>query len=92
MLPDTELFLNQMFTDGRRKTVLFGMKGVIAGKTYMQDRAAWTMPTGTGLVFYFQPGHFARDFQNRTYAQILLNAVEWQPKPENAGAAARRNP
>ncbi len=34
-LPDTELFLNQTFTDGRRKTVLFGMKRIIAGKTYM---------------------------------------------------------
>ncbi|MEN6535266.1 MAG: ThuA domain-containing protein [Bryobacteraceae bacterium] len=75
-LPQTELFWNQVFTDGRRKTVLFGMKGVTGGKTYMQDRAGWMMPVGKGHVLYFMPGHSPRDFENPGYAQILLNAVE----------------
>jgi len=75
-LPQTELFWNQLFTDGRRKTVLFGMKGSVGGKTYMQDRAGWMMPVGRGHVLYFMPGHWPRDFENQGYAQILLNAVE----------------
>ncbi|HUG80071.1 MAG TPA: hypothetical protein VML01_00295, partial [Bryobacterales bacterium] len=43
-LPDTEMFLNQHFTDGRRKTVLLGARVVVDGKTYAQDRAGWMMP------------------------------------------------
>jgi len=78
-IPDTEIFLNQVFTDGRRKTVLFGFKTTIDGKTYMQDRAGWTVETGKGHVFYFQPGHFGRDFDNPGYAQVLVNAIEWKP-------------
>ncbi len=79
VFPATEIFLNQVFTDGRGKTVLFGLKTTIDGKTFLQDRAGWMMPAGKGYVFYFQPGHRAEDFANRNYAQILLNAVEWQP-------------
>jgi hypothetical protein len=78
-LPDTEMFLNQHFTDGRRKTVLLGAQVVVDGKTYAQDRAGWMMPAGSGHVFYFQQGHRAEDFQNPTFLQILLNAVSWKP-------------
>ncbi len=78
-LPDTEMFLNQRFTDGRRKTVLLGSQVVVEGKTYAQDRAGWMMPRGSGHVFYFQQGHRAEDFQNPTFVQILLNAVSWKP-------------
>jgi len=81
-LPKTELFWNHVFTDGRRKTVLFGMKGTVNGKLYMQDRAGWIMPVKKGHVLYFMPGHWPRDFENPQYAQILLNAVEC-PLPEN---------
>ena len=38
-LADTEMFLNQHFTDGRRKTVLLGARVAVEGKTYAQDRA-----------------------------------------------------
>jgi hypothetical protein len=78
-LRETEAFLNQGFTDGDRKTVLFGFRMEADGKVYAQDRAGWLMPAGKGQVFYFQPGHSALDFENRDYAQIVLNALEWRP-------------
>ena len=77
-LPDTELFHNQLFTDGRRKTVLLGMKGEVEGRTIMQDRAGWLMPAGKGWIVYFQMGHEARDFENPAYLQLIVNAVEWR--------------
>ena len=80
-LPDTELFHNQLFTDGRRKTVLLGMKGEVEGRTLMQDRAGWLMPAGKGWVVYFQMGHEARDFQNSSYMQMIDNALRWKPSP-----------
>jgi hypothetical protein len=76
--PDTEAFLNMMFTDGRRKTVLFGVRVTTADGVQMQDRGGWMMPVGNGYVFYFQTGHFAKDFENPSYLQILMNAIEWK--------------
>ena len=78
-LADTEMFLNQHFTDGRRKTVLLGAQVEVDGETYAQDRAGWLMPAGQGHVFYFQQGHRAEDYKNPTFLQILLNAVSWKP-------------
>ena len=78
-LADTEMFLNQHFTDGRRKTVLLGAQVEVDGETYAQDRAGWMMPTGQGHVFYFQQGHHGVDYKNPTFVQILLNAVSWNP-------------
>lgn len=74
-----------MFTDGRKKTVLFGLKATADGRTYRQDRGGWMLPAGKGHVFYFQPGHHARDFEHPGYIQILVNAIRWQP-----GASVRR--
>ncbi|MBI1896413.1 MAG: ThuA domain-containing protein [Acidobacteria bacterium] len=92
-LPDTELFHNQLFSDARRKTVLLGMKGEIDGRVIMQDRGGWMMPAGKGWVFYFQPGHFARDLQNESYSRIIMNAIEWQPPAErNPGHSEPRAP
>ena len=76
---DTEAFLNMMFTDAHRKTVLFGVRVQTSDGIQMQDRGGWMMRTGKGCVFYFQPGHFAKDFENPQYLQILLNAIEWTP-------------
>jgi hypothetical protein len=78
-LPNTELFHNQLFTDGRRKTVLLGMKGEVEGRTLMQDRAGWVKPAGRGWVVYFQPGHEARDYEHPSFFQMIVNAVEWKP-------------
>ncbi|MCC7342121.1 MAG: ThuA domain-containing protein [Bryobacterales bacterium] len=76
--PQTEIFLNQVFADAREKTVLFGFRTEIAGTIYMQDRGGWMMKAGKGWVFYFQPGHWPRDFENQAYIQILANAIQWQ--------------
>jgi trehalose utilization protein len=78
-LAATEYFLNQHFTDGREKTVLFGMKIESGGKAVMQDRGGWLKPAGKGHVFYFQPGHQAADFEHPGFARILVNAARWRP-------------
>lgn len=76
-LPDTEIFLNQISTDNK-KTVLFGFRTEVDSEVFQQDRAGWLKPTGKGVTFYFQPGHFAKDYTPE-YVQILANAVAWQP-------------
>jgi hypothetical protein len=81
-LAATEAFVNQQFTDGREKTVLFGFRVTDpkTGETVMQDRAGWLKPAGKGWVFYFQPGHAESDFRNRNYCQIILNSLVWKPE------------
>ncbi|MCX7044168.1 MAG: ThuA domain-containing protein [Candidatus Sumerlaeota bacterium] len=80
-LPKTEIFLNQQFTDGREKTVLFGFRGVDpkTGELFMQDRGGWLKPTDRGWVFYLQAGHAESDFRNRNYCQIIWNCLTWKP-------------
>lgn len=79
--PRSEVFLNQHFTDGRQKRVLFGVKCVDprSGRTYMQDRGGWYQPVGRGWHFYFQIGHATSDFMNRSYCRVLYNSVTWRP-------------
>lgn len=86
-LADTEVFLNQLFTDGRAKTVLLGFRVTDpkTGEVLMQDRAGWYKPAGKGWVFYFQPGHMASDFKNRNFAQMILNCLTWQPAMQAQG-------
>ncbi len=80
--PRSEVFLNEHFTDGREKEVLFGVKGADpnTGKVYMQDRGGWFQREGKGWHFYFQIGHSTSDFQNPAYCQILLNCLTWDGK------------
>lgn len=80
-LHDTEVFLNQQFTDGREKTILLGFHCTDpkTNKTYMQDRAGWYKKTKKGWLFYLQPGHKKQDFQNKSYLQIILNTLSWKP-------------
>ena len=47
----------------------------------MQDRAAWYKKAGKGIIFYFMPGHSAKEFENPAYAQILVNAVTFKARP-----------
>lgn len=79
-LPETEVFLNQHFTDGREKTVLFGFQiaDPDTGHVYMQDRSGWYKRAGQGWIFYLQPGHADSDFQNANFAQIVLNCLRWE--------------
>ena len=80
-IAETEFYLNHKFTDGREKTVLMGFKCVDDrnGIVFMQDRAAWIKKQGKGHIFYFKAGHSTQEFRNENLAQILLNAVLWQP-------------
>ena len=80
-LLDTEIFLNQHFTDGREKNVLFGSHCVHpdTNEVIMQDRGGWYKPTGDGWLFYIQPGHSEADFQNMALCRIVLNCMTWQP-------------
>jgi len=77
---DTELLMNQMFIDGREKTVLFGYKFTDSanGKVYMADRAGWLLKKGRGYLFYFLPGHNVSDFENEIFCQIILNCLVWE--------------
>ncbi len=80
-LHDTEVYLNHKFTDGRQKIVLAGIRFLDDrnGQMFMQDRGAWLKKHGKGEVVYFMPGHAASDFDNDNYAQMILNAITWEP-------------
>ena len=81
---DSEVFINHRFTDGREKTVLCGLiyTDKATGKTYMQDRGAWLKSQGKGTIVYLMPGHCESDYQNENIARMVLNAVNWQKKPQ----------
>ncbi len=78
-LEHSEAYLNHKFTDGRTKTVLCGIKFFDErnGELFMQDRGAWYKDHGDGRVFYFMAGHAENDFENKNYAQMILNALLW---------------
>lgn len=80
-LSDTELFLNQQFTDGRQKTILFGAHCLHpeTGAAVMQDRGGWVKPVGNGWICYLQPGHSEQDFMVPDFHQIILNCITWTP-------------
>ena len=81
---DSEVFINHRFTDGRQKTVLCGLiyTDKASDKTYMQDRGAWIKRQGKGTIVYLMPGHCVSDYQNENIAQMVLNAINWQNKPQ----------
>lgn len=76
----SEVYMNHKFTDGREKTVLCGFKFFDRrnGKMFMQDRAVWLKDYGKGAIVYFKMGHSTREFQNRNYSQMILNAINWR--------------
>ena len=78
-LEHSEVYLNHVHTAPR--TLLLGLKYVDekTGKTYMQDTAGWVKRAGKGWLVYLMPGHTANDFENPTYARIVVNAVIWRP-------------
>lgn len=73
-ISNTEIFLNHVLVGPR--TILLGFKYKDAdGKVWMQDRATWYKPVGKGWLFYSMPGHSVHDFENPTYARIIINAI-----------------
>ena len=71
--------MNHKFTDGREKTVLCGLKYRDArnGQIFMQDRAVWLKDYGKGQIVYFMPGDRASDYANKSIAQMILNAINF---------------
>ncbi|MEM8969244.1 MAG: ThuA domain-containing protein [Bacteroidota bacterium] len=80
-LPKTEVYMNHKFTDGREKTVLCGLKYFDPrnGELFMQDRAVWLKPYGDGHIIYILPGETPADYENPKIAQMILNAIVWEP-------------
>lgn len=74
-LHETEVYLNHTITRPREILLGFSYKDAKTGKAWVQDRAGWTMPAGKGRIYYFMPGHSARDFEDPAYARILANAL-----------------
>jgi hypothetical protein len=77
--PESEVYLNHKFTDGREKTILMGVKYLDTriNELFMQDRAGWYKKAGKGEIFYFMPGHSSLDFQQSNYSQMILNAIQF---------------
>ncbi|MBR9775332.1 MAG: ThuA domain-containing protein [Cytophagales bacterium] len=75
-LVNTELFLNQRFTDDQR-TILFGFRTEDGSR--VQPTSGWYRPKGKGMVFYYQAGHEESDYQNPNFLQVILNTLEWDP-------------
>lgn len=80
-LSETEVYMNHKFTDGREKTVLCGFKYYDPrnGELFMQDRAVWLKPYGEGTIVFIMPGHTPADYENPNIAQMILNAIVWEP-------------
>jgi hypothetical protein len=80
-LPDSEVYMNHKFTDGREKVVLCGFKFLDKrnGKLFMQDRAVWLKKYGEGEIVYLMPGHKPSDYEHRSVSQMILNATQWAP-------------
>lgn len=78
-LDDSEVYLNHVHEDARILPMGLRYVDAKAAKTYMQDRAGWIKSAGRGQIIYLMPGHRKEDFQNPTYARIVLNAVIYKP-------------
>lgn len=74
-LTDSEVYINHVLKSDQKKILGYKYTDKTTGKTYMQQHAGWIKKAGKGLIIYLMPGHSVRDFQNKTYAQIVLNAV-----------------
>ncbi len=77
--PESEVYLNHKFTDGKEKTILLGIKfyDYRNDQLFMQDRAGWYKKSGRGDIFYFMPGHSSRDFENPVLSQMIGNAINY---------------
>jgi hypothetical protein len=81
-LPDTEVYLNHVITAPAKSLLGFKYLDAKTGKTYMESTAGWYRQSGKGWIFYFMPGHTAEEFREPMYAQMILNAVVWEPSDE----------
>jgi len=80
--PDSEVYINHRFIDGKEKTILCGFicrAPKLGDKTWMQDRGGWLKKSGKGWIFYFMPGHSNRDMENPVLQQVIVNCLTWKP-------------
>ncbi len=83
---DTEVYLNQ--NPDANRTVLLSLRyrDPKTGQTFEQATAGWVKKTGSGTVYYFMPGHYAKDFDYEPYVAVLMKALAPQPSaPEPSG-------
>jgi hypothetical protein len=79
-LHDSEVYLNH--TPVGPRTQLLGFQYRDAnGVEWMQERAGWCKPAGKGWLYYFQPGHSVKDFEDPTFCRVVINAIT-QPIPD----------
>jgi hypothetical protein len=74
-LEGTEVYLNHRLSGPRAALMGLRYTDAAAGRTWVQHTAGWSRPAGKGIVFYFMPGHTARDFENLVYGRIIVNAI-----------------
>ncbi len=84
VLNDSEIFHNQLSTDGDAKTPLFAYllddpkaKDLPETVPASDETAGWLKKTGKGWTVYLQPGHAPTDFQYPAFQRIMLNALDW---------------
>jgi hypothetical protein len=72
---DTEIYLNQEPDSDR--TLLFSLRyrDPKTGELIEQNTAGWVKKTGAGMVYYFMPGHYPKDFEYEPYVQALMKAL-----------------
>ena len=89
VLPESEVYLNHHLEGAR--TLLLGLqyRDARSGRLYRQATAGWIKQAGRGTVIYLMPGHSARDFENPTYGQIVLNAIRSTDVPWERLAPAK---
>jgi len=82
-LDPAEAYMNVRFTDGDAKTVLLGFvhHDDRNGLLFQQDREGWLKPSGDGWIVYLQMGHHPEEWRQPVVAQLVLNAIRWQPEP-----------
>jgi hypothetical protein len=80
VLPDSEVYLNHVLHGSPEVLLGFRFHDPSTGIDYAQATAGWYRPAGQGWIFYFMPGHTAKDFADPAYAQILVNTVRYKPK------------
>lgn len=78
-MPESEIFLNHQLSGVRTKLLGIKWTDPRSGRTYQQDIGGWLMRVGKGWVFYFMAGHRGEDLNIDPYAQILTNALQFNP-------------
>ena len=79
-LHESEVYLNHVLTESC--THLLGLRytDTKSGRVWTQTHAGWVRRAGRGWIVYLLPGHGVRDFEDPTYARIVLNAAAWTPR------------